>query len=47
MHIDGSLKISGLEISGVVDLRIVGEFWKSKQENQRRPVEASQESSGG
>ena len=44
---DGSSEISGLEISGVVDLRVVGESWKSKQKSQRRPVEAGQESSDG
>ena len=44
---DGSLEISGLKISDVVDLKVVGESWKSKQESQKRPMEASQESSNG
>ena len=43
----GSLEISGLKISGVVDLKVVSESWKSKQESQRKPVEAGQESSDG
>ena len=44
---DGSSEISKLEISGVVDLRVVDESWKSKQESQRRPVEVGKESSNG
>ena len=44
---DGSLEISGLKISDVVDLKVVGESWKNKQESQRRPVEVDQESSDG
>ena len=44
---DGSSEINGLKISGVVDLKAIDESWKSKQENQRRPVEAGQESSDG
>ena len=44
---DGSSEISRLEISGIVDLWVVGESWKSKQESQRRPVKVGQESSNG
>ena len=44
---DSSTEISGLKILGVVDLRVVGESWKSKQESQRRPVKVGQESSNG
>ena len=44
---NGSSEISGLEISGIVYLRVVGESWKSKQESQKRPVEAGQESFDG
>ena len=42
---NGSMEISELKISCVVDLKVVGESWKSKQESQRSPVEAGQESS--
>ena len=45
MPIDSSSEIGGLKISSVVDLKVVGESWKNKQESQRRLVEASQESS--
>ena len=45
--IDSSSEISGLKILGIVDLKAVGESWKNKQESQRRPVEAGQESSDG
>ena len=45
--IDSSSEISGLKISGVVDLNVVSESWKNKQESQRRLVEAGQESSDG
>ena len=44
---DSSTEISGLKIPDIVDLKAFGESWKSKQESQRRPVEAGQESSDG
>ena len=47
MPTDGASEISGLKILGVVDLRVVGESLKSKQESQRRPVKVGQESSNG
>ena len=44
---NGSMEISELKISSIVNLKVVGESWKSKQESQKRPMEASQESSNG
>ena len=44
---DDASFISELKIYNVIDLRVVGESWKGKQESQRRPVEAGQESSDG